>query len=433
MTERALPITILEPAGIDPELLDHTLSLRFDLGQFDPRITFTRNSSATYFGSDGLLKTAAANEPRIDYDPVTKACKGFLVEESRTNLLTYSEQFDNAAWVKSQATVTQNAETAPDGTLTADKFLENNANNAHQLWQAGVSFTAGTTYTASFFAKAAERSSIRVLVGSSASGFSKTIDFDLLAGTTSDPTSSSITAVGNGWYRCRVTDTPTVTGLANGIPMTLRNAGASFYQGDGTSGVYIWGAQLEAGTFPTSYIKTEATAATRAADSAVMTGTNFSSWYRQDEGTMVAEINDLRVGSGVTSNAGIFDVRQSAGDATNTRMLRAMSGANGGLSLQISDANGVTYNPADSGGVLTSVDQFGKVGLAYKWGDDAVASEMGLLSANRTLVGAAPLAASVLYIGTLNNGSQFQSTRHIKRLSYYPKRLPNAKLQTLTQ
>lgn len=438
MTERALPVTILEPAGIDPELLDHSLSLRFDLGQFDPRITFTRNSSATYFGSDGLLKTAAANEPRIDYDPVTGECKGFLVEESRTNLLTYSEQFDNAGWSKTRVNVIADSVVSPSGKLDADKVVPTNVFGSHSIGGAIIPFGASQSICGSVYFKAGGYSRLRLRLGQS-SGFLIDVVADANTGTLigGTPANASITPIGDGWYRISVFGTTSAEATSASCQFWVYDnsgsVGASEFVGDGTSGIYIWGAQLEAGTFPTSYIKTEATTATRAADSAVMTGTNFSSWYRQDEGTMVAEFNELRVGSGATSNAGVFDIRQSAGDPSNTRMLRGMTGGNGGLVLQISDANGIPYNPADAGGVLTSVSQFGKMGLAYKWGNSAVASELGQLSADRTLVGSTAIAGGLLYIGSLNNGAQFQSTRHIKRLAYYPKRLPNAKLQALTQ
>ena len=83
-------------------------------------VTFTRASTGTYVGSDGLIKTAAVNEARFDHNPSTGESLGLLVEEARTNLLTYSEQFDNAAWVKSNSTVTANAGAAPNGTATAD-------------------------------------------------------------------------------------------------------------------------------------------------------------------------------------------------------------------------------------------------------------------------------------------------------------------------
>jgi hypothetical protein len=102
----------------------------------DPRITFTRASTATYVGSDGLIKTAATNVPRFAHDPVTGEGLGLLIEEARTNLLLYSEQSDNAAWGKTNILTTANAVIAPDGTLTADKIYENStASVQHTFYQ----------------------------------------------------------------------------------------------------------------------------------------------------------------------------------------------------------------------------------------------------------------------------------------------------------
>lgn len=88
-------------------------------GRVDPRITFSRVSTATYFDNKGVLRTAPAGVPRIDYDPATGECRGLLVEEQRTNFLRYSEEFDNAYWIKARSSITTNAVTAPDGTLSA--------------------------------------------------------------------------------------------------------------------------------------------------------------------------------------------------------------------------------------------------------------------------------------------------------------------------
>ena len=86
-------------------------------------ITFSRASTGTYVDSDGLIKTAVADAPRFDHDPVTGESLGLLIEEERTNLFTYSEEFDDATWLKSNATVTANDAVAPDGTSTADKLI----------------------------------------------------------------------------------------------------------------------------------------------------------------------------------------------------------------------------------------------------------------------------------------------------------------------
>ena len=140
-----------------------TLNLDFiENPQFDSRITFTRASTATYFNSAGVLTTANNNVARFDYNPSTLAPRGLLIEEQRTNSLLQSEAFNEAVWGKSTATVSANAAISPDGAMTADKFIANNGTSGYL--DQSATYVAGTTYTWSFFAKAAERDYVSFLV-----------------------------------------------------------------------------------------------------------------------------------------------------------------------------------------------------------------------------------------------------------------------------
>ena len=200
---------------------------------------------------------------------------GYLNEsEARTNLVTYSSEFDNASWVKVGATVTANAEVSPDGSLTAEKVVATNtASGTRALYQ---SFTAPstTTYTLTVYAKAAEYSLLALQeIGSGRFGAS----FNLTAQSTASLggagfVSSSITAAGDGWFRCVVVWNGVsaagyaITTIGYPVGITPSPAGTS-YAGDGTSGIYIYGAQLEAGSTPSSYIPTNSgSTVTRAAD-----------------------------------------------------------------------------------------------------------------------------------------------------------------------
>jgi len=222
--------------------------------------TFTsRANTATYIGSDGLIKIASANTARYNYNPVNLALAPKLLLESAnsTNMVTYSEQLDNSSWAKGNATIFSNATIAPDGTMTADKLVENTVTNtAHTIVQS-YSFVSGTTYTVSYFVKAVERTKIMI-------GFDTTVItnyeyslFDLTAGTVTYQLGTnhthSITPFGNGWYRCSVTATATITASA-GSPSLQLYTTTNVYTGDGTSGVYIWGAQLEVSPSSSSYI-----------------------------------------------------------------------------------------------------------------------------------------------------------------------------------
>ena len=213
-------------------------------------VTFTRASSGTFVDSAGVLQTATNDVDRFDHDPVTGESLGLLVEEQSTNLLLRSEDF-STTWVRFNVNASSNAILAPDGTLTADKLTENDADNFHRIRQ-GI--TSGVTGVFSVFLKAAERT--RVNLGTSDTNL--IADFDLSAGSVVSGT-GSIEPFGDGWYRCSISATFTTSGPF----LLLRNSSSEFYTGDGTSGIYLWGAQLEAGSFPTSYIPTTTAAATR--------------------------------------------------------------------------------------------------------------------------------------------------------------------------
>ena len=259
----------------------------------DPRITFSRASAATYFDNKGVLRTAPAGVPRIDYDPVTGECRGLLVEEQRTNLLRYSEQFDSAAWVKQGATATQNATIAPDGTLTADMCANNGETGYHNIEQ-GLAGVIGTQYSISVYAKQGTHTRIR-LVGRASSNWAVFPSgiFDLSTGSivsSSGDKPATIENVGNGWYRCIIYGTCALaTSIGHSFSPVPTGQISNNYDGTAYPGyIYTWGAQLEVGSFPTSYTPTSDSQVTRAADAASMTGTNFSDWANS-VGTILAK------------------------------------------------------------------------------------------------------------------------------------------------
>jgi hypothetical protein len=234
-------------------------------GDFD----VSRNGSATYLGSDGLIKTAQANEPRLEFNP-DGTFKGVLVETAATNLALRSQEFQPSTWdSKNQVTVLDNQTIAPDGTLTACRMTETTATNLKFISQ----FNRGvinTQYTLSFFAKADTRSWIFITFGYDVGGVNndRGAFFNLADGTIGlllNVANATIQGFGNGWYRCSVTATMTGSNPSASIQIALGNNQRS-YTGDGTSGIFIWGAQLEVGSVATSYIPTVASTVTRPAD-----------------------------------------------------------------------------------------------------------------------------------------------------------------------
>jgi hypothetical protein len=229
----------------------------------DGDFTFTRSSSGTRINKAGLIETMATNVPRLNYrldaDGTVSSCPELLLEPQRTNKLGYSEDFTN--WSDSGVTVTANDIVAPNGTKTADK-LASSANN----WRRSKSFTAvnGTTYTYSIFAKldtTTTTTATQVEIFKGASGF--TVDFDLSNKTIvgSGLTDAFIEEYPNDWYRIGGTYT------ANGTNNIIYVYPSANYSVSGT--MYFWGAQVEAGSYKTSYIPTPtASEATRNIDQA---------------------------------------------------------------------------------------------------------------------------------------------------------------------
>jgi hypothetical protein len=378
-----------------------------------------------------VLQAAGNNVARFDHDPVTGGSLGLLIEEQRTNLALRSEEFDNAYWTKGNSTVTPNAIVAPDGALTSDKLVENTATSAH-LIRGTIGFAANTTYTVSIYLKAAERTAGTFLVLDNTSNIGS-FHINLLTGEIAQggvglATSATSVNVGNGWWRMSITFTTTASPDAGSYfdfrmsdrwPVTS-NVGMS-YTGDGFSGIYIWGAQLEVGSFPTSYIKTEASQVTRLADSASMTGTNFSSWYRQDEGSLVynaqsfstlADSTALAIDDGTTGQANQIDLRYSSGVSYRWR-------------IRSSGANTAEINPGSF-----AVGQLNTLASSYKVNDFAAAIN-GAAAVTATS-GNTPLGVMTRMRlnqrGTANVGGQ----SYIRKLAYYPQRLTNTQLQALT-
>jgi hypothetical protein len=221
---------------------------------FDARITFTRNSVGTYYDETGVLRTAQANQPRIDYDPVTLDNKGLLIEESRAN----AHNGDNGTF---NVTVFKNQALAPDGTWTAVKVVTSTANAYHGMTFGSATIPTSGYSTISFYAKKADavgdtNNTLYIEFSPTYTGASwQSATWNLNTGVTSSNGSvtSTMTNVGNGWYRCSITRQNSSGGSIGGPTILYTLAGGSS-AGDQSTGVYVWGVQSEIGAFPTSYI-----------------------------------------------------------------------------------------------------------------------------------------------------------------------------------
>jgi hypothetical protein len=368
-----------------------------------------------------VLQSAADNVARFDHNPITGESLGFLVEEIRTNLLLRSEEFDDAAWGKGNSTITANTIVSPAGTLTGDKLVEDGNNNTHLIIPASnISFTSGTSYTQSIYAKAAERTflQLRTTVTNTFSA-----SFNLSTGVASEitaNTTASVVAVGNGWYRCSITFTAPSTLATTTVRFgSMLNATTQSYQGDGYSGVYIWGAQLEAGAFPTSYIPTVASQVTRAADAASMTGANFSQWYRQDEGTLYGEAV-VNTGSVITS--AIFSIDNNS---TTERFQIKHNGISTGVCLVVNNGAVQAQISAVTAGFPLGVGT--KIAGAIAKNNFAVVTNGTTVNTDTDGLMPSPNQATIGFGAGTNsiNGT-------IKKIAFYPQRLSNANLVALT-
>lgn len=239
-----------------------------------PGWSFARASSGYAQNAAGVLIPFASGEMR-------RTDKGVLIEGARTNLCLRSQEFDNASWTKSRTSLSANAAIAPDGTMTADKLIETVDSGTHRAYQNFTKAASAVTYTLSVYLKAAERTFAHIRIAETGEGNPATVGLNLSTGELGTPYGSGITGVSaavvtvaNGWYRLSITGTTTTdTNLSVYVmAATGLTSGDISYVGDITKGVYIWGAQLEATAFPSSYIPTTTASATRAADVLSVTG-----------------------------------------------------------------------------------------------------------------------------------------------------------------
>mgnify|MGYP000107768597 CR=1 FL=1 len=232
-----------------------------------PNWTFTRASTGYAQTSAGALTAFASGELR-------RTDKGVLIEGARTNLCLQSQTFDNASWTSNQSSVSANATTAPDGTSTADLLTEDSTAGAvHRATQSLT--TTAAAHTASVYVKPNGRTWVYMRMADNTST-PRRCYFNCSGsgsvGTAESGMTGSIAALANGWYRISATIGTALAG-ANFLVFGLSSAdNTETYNGDGTSGIYLWGAQLEAASFPSSYIPTTTASATRAADTLKITG-----------------------------------------------------------------------------------------------------------------------------------------------------------------
>ena len=384
-------------------------------GDFD----FTRASAATRINAQGLIETVAIGDNRLNYpliDGVVSGCPSLLLEPQRINLITYSEDFTDSSWIFDDATLISNSVVSPDGTQNASTLIGNTVNSRHNI---GVSIgNASVDGSYIIFAKAKELIYLQI---TSVNTTQQYVNFDLLNGVFvlgSDFSNAKMEDYGNGWYKCTVVSDGEYNGyylsLVSGLNATWLE---SWVMPNNTDGLYIWGAQFEQGSYPTSYIPTSGTTATRSAETC--NGAGNVNTFNSAEGVLMAEISAL------ADDSNIEAISINANNADNRLALFKWNASNR-IQIRVNIAGNT---PIDAGVSLSNIKDLNKISLKYKSGDYALwinGFEVYVNSLADTPIGLSNLSFD-------SNGADGVPFRgNTKQIQYYDSALNDSDLETLT-
>jgi len=351
------------------------------------------------------VKESTRNDlARVDY---TGSTSSLLAEPQRTNLVTYSEDFSNAFWNLGNSSLASGF-TSPDGTTNSYKLIEDTSTGSHSVYSDNVTVTVGSSYTYSLYVKKGERSNIRL-----DGGYRLSLDATFNLNTLVVTGNGTIETLSNGWYRLTATGVGEIsTGATNVYTYLLDDSGTQSYTGNGNSGLYIWGGQLEAGSYATSYIPTsgEAGGVTRVQDQYSKTG--ISDKINSTEGTLFVEMAAL-------ANDGTYRyVLLSDGATANMIQIRYSDVSNNIQALVYSSSvlqAFTSYTPTDT-------TSFHKMAFKYKENDFA-------LWVDGTEVGTATSGIPPINLSSLDFQSYFGK---VKQLQVFKTALTDSELATLT-
>ena len=377
-------------------------------------MTVVRATTATRVNSAGLIESVANNVPRLDYS--NGSCPSLLVEPQRSNIVLYSEQFDNAAWTATNASVTSNVIISPSGVQDAD-LLQSIDTNAPRIRQTTTQ-TGNDVFTFSCFAKKGNVNflilrNIAVNVGGGSRAWFN-LDTGVI-GTVNSGLTASIESVGSGWYRCSISGTTDSSPL-NFIDIAL-SATDNTFAGAASENIYLWGAQLELGSYPTSYIPTTSAAVTRNAD--VIYKTGISSLIGTSEGSAYfnGNISDQGTGSAV-----FFEIVN--GTSTTNTIVLYINTANGRVALYLGTVGLTPY--------LSSTSKQGQnVKIAFRWKANDYAFYLDGTQVYTNTSAAAPSGMNTLRVGNNRDGTDIGKNL-VNQVVLFPTALTNAELASLT-
>ena len=380
-----------------------------------------RGSAATRVNAEGLIESVATNIPRIDY---TTGEGVVLLEPQSTNLITNSEGFSQ--WSTIGSSVVSNAIASPSGEINAVKIVEDSSLSVHRIDLGTVA--SATQYTMSVFAKAGERS-VLSFGGLGLYGNNEFVQYDLINGTaintgTTNNATVSIESYGNGWYRCVATYTAAGT---SGLVLVMldqlyagnpNQATGQTYQGDGASGLYVYGAQVEVLSYPTSYIPTSGAIATRLADS--VTGAGDATTFNSTEGVLYAEV-------AILGDTGVFEVISLSNGSTSDIVGFVYRNTTNDFSASVKSGGSTSLSRTIT---LADATDFIKVAISYKLNEFKFYIN-GVLEFTDTS-GNTPISLNTLQF-TDGNGTSNKFKGKVKALAVFNEALTDSELECLTK
>lgn len=392
-----------------------TLNLNFAQSKIlDPRITFTRTSTATYVDEDGFIKTVNSDVARFDHDPVSGECLGLLIEGQRENLINYSNYFSSGSsprWSNifpATATITTGID-APDGTNTAVRLSCNNTGNSLLRIEFTPFTPNGTdTYTVSFY--------VRKISGTTANP-SNQLTCDLNDGSPSTDYLPQL--IDNRWVRV----------IASGVPT---NASKSFFDilSDRTTDYVLdfWGVQLERGEFVTSLIPTEGSTKIRTPDNAYIEGTQFNQFYNLSEGTVFCSFSSPTPYGRTNATPFVFSINRNT---IGWGHYVSSGGSSISLFRDPSDVN-IAFLNTDGSPTIGITDQERKLSVGYKLDDfvQYVNIGNGVISERTDSLGQVRTDINAFAFNPQHSGLQ-RFGGHIQKFVYYPTKFTNTQIRNL--
>ena len=374
---------------------------------------FSRSGSATRINKDGLIETVSSGVSRLNYpliDGVVKGCPSHLLEPSRTNLITYSEDFSQSDWSGGNVTRELNQIISPDGTLNATKL---SATASFSQIQQSYTSVNNTDYTLSLFVKSPSSNVIGLRLASGVNDVRRefnlsTLSIQSMGGNNQELIDEGIVDFGNGWYRIFLTCKS--DGTSSFLNIYPKNSSDATFQS-----VYVWGAMLEQNSVASSYIPTQGTIQTRSAETA--NGSGDAATFNDSEGVLMAEISAL-ANDGTNRRISISD------GTTSNRLLLSYNSTSNQIQSFLANPT-VQFNFYHT---LSNSIEFNKIAVKYKQNDFAL--WINGVKVETDTNGTIANGLNTLNFDEGSGASDFYG--NTKQIQYFDTALNDSDLETLT-